>query len=259
MDSNFSILNQYFDKILVLSIPRLKERQALVKQRLQGLEFEFFFGVDKQELTDTFVARDYHYDKKNSLSISQYFKPMNRGEIACALSHRKIYQAMVDNDWKTVLIFEDDVVVSEYFDGLPVCLQQLPANWELLYLGYIKNDQVNFAKRIKQGWYQLQARLGLGKMPVSMISKMLPRNYSPSLYKAGFHDCTHAYAISRPAAEKLLKAQTPVIYRADNLLSAMIMKGQLNGFACRHSLFNQEIFTDAFHPSEVRDGAKISI
>ncbi|MBK9532252.1 MAG: glycosyltransferase family 25 protein [Chitinophagaceae bacterium] len=31
------------------------------------------------------------------------------GEIACSLSHRNVSAAMIKNDWKKVLILEDDV------------------------------------------------------------------------------------------------------------------------------------------------------
>ncbi|MBK6633138.1 MAG: hypothetical protein IPG38_01410 [Chitinophagaceae bacterium] len=38
--SNF--LQQYFDKILVVSVPRFTSRHERVKQSLEGLPFEFF-------------------------------------------------------------------------------------------------------------------------------------------------------------------------------------------------------------------------
>ena len=45
----FQFLNQYFDKIFVVTIARATERQQQIKERLQGLNFEFFYGIDKQE------------------------------------------------------------------------------------------------------------------------------------------------------------------------------------------------------------------
>lgn len=254
-----STLSSYFEKVLVLTVPRLKERQSQVRDRLAGIDFEFFYGADKNELTDDFLSANYHYDKKNSLSVTQLFKPMNTGEIACALSHRMIYQAMVDNNWQQVLIFEDDVKPSAFITELDACLSQLPSDWELCYFGYLKNEKSGVGKKIKRAWYQILAALGLSRMAGSMIAKTLPAHYSSHLQKAGFHDCTHAYAVSLSAARKLLAAQTPVIYRADNLLSSLVLKGELKAFAVKHSLFDQEIFSNASHASEVRDGAKISI
>ena len=252
-------LLSYFDKVFVLTVPRLKERQSLVRDRLTGINFEFFYGADKAELTDDFLSANYHYDKKNSLSVTQLFKSMNTGEIACALSHRMIYQAMVDNNWQHVLVFEDDVKPSVCINELEACLSQLPSGWELCYFGYLKNERPGVGKKIKRRWYQILAALGLSKMPGAMIARTLPAHYSSHLFQAGFHDCTHAYAVSLSAARKLLAAQTPVVYRADNLLSFLVLNGELNAFAVKHSLFDQEIFSNASHASEVRDGARISI
>jgi glycosyl transferase family 25 len=252
-------LRSYFDKVLVLTVPRLRERQAHVGDRLKEFEFEFFYGSDKNDLSDELIRQHYQYHEKNSLSVSQVFKPMNKGEIACALSHRMIYQAMVDNNWQHALVFEDDVMPSKNISELAACLSELPSGWELCYLGYLKNERITPGKKIKQLWYRLQTVFGSGRLSASMIWRMLPRKYSSHLHLAGFHDCTHAYAISLSAAKKLLAAQTPVIYRADNLLSALILKGELNAYAVKHSLFDQEIFSNNTHTSEVRDGSKISI
>lgn len=254
-----STLQSYFNKVFVLTVPRLWERQAHVKNRLAGFDFEFFYGQDKNELTDEFIQLNYRYEKSLSLSVSQTFKPMNKGEIACALSHRMIYQSMVDNHYEHVLIFEDDVMPSSAISELNDCLSQLPEDWELFYLGYLKNEKASPGKKIKKAWYQLLAMAGLSKLPGTMIARTLPKNYSSHLNTAGFHDCTHAYAISYSGAKKLLAAQTPVIYRADNLLSSLVLKGELKAYAVKHSLFDQEIFSNATHASEVRDGAKISI
>jgi len=57
---------------------------------------------------------------------------------------------------------------------------------------------------------------------------------------------------SLEGAKKLLKTQTPVIYRADNLLSALVLKGSLRAFISRSLLFNQEISFDITSKSYIR-------
>ncbi|MEO6613053.1 MAG: glycosyltransferase family 25 protein [Chitinophagaceae bacterium] len=247
------LLQQYFDKVLVLTVPRFKERQEKVKERLAGINFEFFYGVDKNDLDAEAIALNYTYDKKNSLAIRQYFPPLNTGEIACSLSHRDIYNAIIDNNWKKVLVFEDDVVPDRA--NLPLlftALKELPADWELFYLGYLKNEKPTAGSQLKQSWYKVMSRLGLARMPLKMIKNRLPKKFSSSLMKAGFHDCTHAYAVNLEGAKKLVKAQTPVIYRADNLLTSLVLKGELNAFTSKSFLFNQEIFTDKADQSFIR-------
>src|SRR5205085_6189477 len=127
------------DKVLVLTVARFKERHEKVRQRLNGIYFEFFYGVDKNALTEEKLDSEYKYDKKNSLAINQKFKPLNKGEIACSLSHRSIYQFIIDKELEHVLIFEDDVVPDvQNMHLLKHILNALPANWDLLYLGYMK-------------------------------------------------------------------------------------------------------------------------
>jgi glycosyl transferase, family 25 len=248
------VLQQYFDKVLVLTVPRFKERQEKVKQRLSGISFDFFYGVDKNDLSEESISSNYHYDKKNSLAVRQYYPPLNSGEIACALSHRNIYQAMIDNNWQHVLVFEDDVVPDENnISMLPEIVKELPADWELFYLGYLKNEKISFGAQLKNTWYKIMALFGASNMSVRMLKNRLPKNFSPHLFKAGFHDCTHAYAISLSAAKKLVKDQTPVIQRADNLLSALVLKEELNAFASKVFLFNQEVFTNLSDQSHIRE------
>ena len=251
-DTN-KICRPCFDKVLVLTIPRFTERQEKVKQRLNGISFDFFYGVDKNKMDREFISQNYQYDKKNSLAIRQYFPPLNTGEIACAISHRNIYQAMVDNGWKRVLIFEDDVVPDlENLSLLSNCIKELPANWELFYLGYLKNEKGTATRQFKQFWYKMMSRFGFTRIPLFMIKNRLPKKFSPSLMRAGFHDCTHAYAVSLEGAKKLIPAQTPVKYRADNLLSVLTMKGELNAFISKSLLFSQEIFLNENDTSHVR-------
>ncbi len=253
------LLHQYFDKVLVMTVPRFKERHERVKERLTGIDFEFFFGADKNELDEKAIQHIYRYKPENTLAVRQVFSSLNTGEIACSLSHRMIYQAMLDNNWQRVLILEDDVVPD--YTTLPMlanCLKELPADWELFYLGYLKNEKATFGKKLKMFWYKVMAIFGMSRMPVSMISNVLPKQYSSCLMKAGFHDCTHAYAISQEGAQKLLEAQTPVQFRADNLLSALVLKRKLNAFISKSNLFNQEIFSDITNKSYVRKDPKLN-
>ncbi len=251
------LFQQHFDKVLVLTLPRSIERHKKVTCRLKGICFDFFYGVDKNDLNANFISCNYLYDKKTSLAVWQVFKEMTIGEIACALSHRSIYQAIIDNNWNRVLILEDDVV-PEYTNLtlLADAFKELPENWELFYLGYLKNEKRTFKRKLKQGWYKILARLGLSHLSYKMVNRLLPQEFSKTLLKAGFHDCTHAYALKLEAAKKLLKMQTPVKYRADNVLTALILKGELNAFTSRSVFFTQEIFNDKTEKSYVKDETK---
>lgn len=249
-----TFLQQYFDKILVVSVPRFTQRHERLKEVLSGLPFEFFWGADKMKLDLETAKADGTYNEQRAIELQRQGKPLNLGEIACSLSHRNLYEAMLANNWNKVLILEDDVLpLEKTLNQLPAAMKELPAHWELVYLGYLKHEEVTAGLKAKQLFYKLLSALGLMSWTYKMVSNMLPRRHSEHLKRAGFHDCTHAYAITRAAAEKLLTAQTPVVYRADDLLSATIMKGELKAFVTDPKFFDQQIFHDAAISSEVKE------
>ena len=247
-------LQQYFDKIFVVSVPRFTDRHERLKQNLEGLPFDFFWGADKLQLNYELVKTDGTYDEKRAKQLQRQGKELNPGEIACSLSHRMVYEEMIKQDWEKILILEDDVLpLYEKLTLLPDALKELPPGWELVYLGYLKHETVTPSLKRKQFFYKIISSLGFMKWNRRMVNNFLPVPYSSHLKKAGFHNCTHAYAITQEAAKKLLAAQTPVVYRADDLLSSTIMKEELVAFVTVPKFFDQEIFHNAAIGSEVKE------
>jgi glycosyl transferase, family 25 len=245
------LLESYFDKIFVVSIERAKDRHAQVRQQLEGLSFEFFFGTDKQAMdwekikTSTAVYDDVKAKKNNRVG-----KGMNAGEVACALSHRNLYKHIVEKGYHRVLIFEDDVLpLSENLSQLPAIIEELPHEWDLIYLGYTKHEKVTPKLKRKQAFYKIISPLRLIKWNSTMIKNFLPVPYSAHLKKAGYHDCTHSYAITGQTAARLVSKQTPVVFNADGLLSDIILKGELKAFVTEPKLFIQENHLDPQHRS----------
>jgi glycosyl transferase, family 25 len=118
---------------------------------------------------------------------------------------------------------------------------ELPQDWQLLYLGYDKNETAPANAGLKKIFYHLIYTLGIKKkFNHAAINKLYPRPYSEHLQEAGFHDCTHAYAITKEAAEILLAKQSPVTYSADNLLALSIVNSLLKAFIPRPKLINQQ-------------------
>lgn len=246
-------LQNSFDKIFVVTVPRFTDRHKKVSENFRGLSFEFFWGADKLQIDPEKVKHDGTYDEAKAKKLQRQGKGLNLGEIACSLSHRMLYAEMIKHDWKKILILEDDVLpLIENMNVLPDAMKELPEGWELVYLGYLKHEKITPALKRKQFFYKILSALGLMKWNYTMVSNLLPKPFGTRLKKAGFHDCTHAYAITLSAAKKLLEAQTPVVYRADDLLSATILKGDLNAFITIPKFFDQEIFHNATITSEIR-------
>lgn len=236
-------LQQYFDKVLVVSVPRFTDRHQRVQQRLEGLPFDFFWGADKLKLDLDTAKQSGIYDEEKAAALERLNKPLSLGELACALSHRNVYEAMIENGWEKILILEDDVwPLYNNMQLLTPALKELPPQWDLVYLGYLKHEKVTAQLKLKQFFYKILSSAGLMKWNYTMVSNLLPKRYSAHLKKAGFHDCTHAYAITLEGAKKLLAAQTPVVYRADDLLSYTILKGDFTAFVTEPKFFDQEDF-----------------
>lgn len=115
------ILNEYFDKIYVITmegsfrIPRMEER-------LKGLDYEFFVGVDGATL-----------DKTPYIEMGS---KQTRGQLGCTLSHYKLYEKIVAGNYEKVLILEDDCMITDSVNNIGEYMNQLPENWGLLYLGW---------------------------------------------------------------------------------------------------------------------------
>lgn len=239
---------------MVVSVPRFTDRHESLKQSLDGLPFDFFWGVDKLELNYDEAKTNGTYDELKARKLQRQGKVLNLGEIACSLSHRCVYEAIIENGWQKVLVLEDDVrPVNDVLNELPATLNELPPNWELVYLGYLKHERVTAGLKMKKFFYRIVSAFGLMTWTFKMVGNLLPKPYSRHLKKAGFHDCTHAYAVTLDGAKKLAAAQTPVVYRADDLLSATVMKGELNAFVTQPKFFDQEIFHNTTVVSDIRN------
>ncbi len=113
MRNQFEYINQYFDKIFVISIARAVERHEKIKLHLQGLNYELLIGIDKNDLEEKVLVEQHVYDKEKGRKHHLWNQPMILGQIACSLSHKKVYELQVQYGYKKVLILEDDVIVNQ--------------------------------------------------------------------------------------------------------------------------------------------------
>ena len=95
--------------------------------------------TDRKDICDSIF-------KKFNLNV-EYFNAVDgttlpqRGKITpghrgCCMSHKKIFEYILSNNWENVLILEDDV---EFDDNLHLLFEQyyneVPLDWQLLYFG----------------------------------------------------------------------------------------------------------------------------
>ena len=248
MQDCFQYLNRYYDKIYVLSVESAVARRELFTERFVGLNYSFFFGADKNKFSMEEVKEKGIFSEELTRKHHRFSKTMKHGEIACSWSHKMMYEEMLANNYNRILIFEDDAVPDEKMvKQVPVILEEIPAECELLMWGWDKNGSTSFATPFKKILYHLQHFIGRLKWNHSIIKNMYARPYSPHLKKAGVHDYTYAYAITRSGAEKLVSIQTPIQYIADNLLAHAATNEVVNGFIVWPQVFLHDSLPDGTH------------
>ena len=240
MQSQYKFLNEYFDKILVLTLPRLTDRIDYFKKNFEGLNYDFFYGLDKESTSLNELKEKGLY---NILEYQKFYKKnkeISAGMLCCSLSHIKMYEYILEKGFKKTLILEDDAIpVLKQLSKFPDIIKQLPKNWELFYLGYEKNEKLGLKQKINrflQVTFPHHVQL---KLTREIFRNYYPVQVSPLIAKAGFHDCTHAYAVTAEGAGKLSQYGKPIRFHPDNLLAYLNCTGSLNGYISQVKLFNQ--------------------
>ncbi|MEO5783459.1 MAG: glycosyltransferase family 25 protein, partial [Ginsengibacter sp.] len=108
---------------------------------------QFFFGADKNNFSFEELKEKNIYNEALAIKHHRYSKPMNPGQIGCALSHKNIYEEIINKRYTKTLILEDDVeAVTESINLFSEIIKELPDDWELLYFDYSKNENPQHVK-----------------------------------------------------------------------------------------------------------------
>ena len=241
MNKVFSDLNQYFDHIYVLTLKGYEQRQASIAENLDGLNWTFFWGVDKRELPVDILQDPKYYDDVKHRATKRTSRGMTLAEVACAMSHLAIYQDMLDKGYERVLIFEDDVLpcLEELQNFLPV-MAELPDDWDCVMLGYYDEKRPSLANKLQHTVYRLFRLLHIANwqhVSDDMMDMMLLKPHSPSFYTMGKAMGAHAYAISQRAARAYIDYQTPVIMQADRVFLFNQVLNKLKAYMLKRPMF----------------------
>ncbi len=100
-------------KAFIVHLERATERRAQVAELMAQLPIpaEILIAVDSKQLSDEQVAQAY----QPRLHKPYYPFRLSRNEVACFLSHRKTWQAIVDQNLDAALVLEDDVALTPDF------------------------------------------------------------------------------------------------------------------------------------------------
>ena len=187
------------------------------------MDFQFFWGIDGR----TFDKNDSRYDLSRARRLSG--RDVHVNELACTMSHLVIFQSILDKGLKSALILEDDaIMLRNHSRWVSRCLMSLPPDWELFYLGYRDGELRGFAR---------EAQELFGRRRNS--SEIVSRSVGKGIRTAALHDFTHAYAVTRAGAEKLLEDAYPVYHTADGWLEEKVRSQKLRAYISVPKLFAQ--------------------
>ena len=237
----FEALNTFFDRIYVLTLKRASDRQDHVRQVLRGLNYHFIYGVDKQELSMEQVVRLGLFDRKLHMRTKRTHRSMNLGEIACALSHRKIYEDIAEKGYGRSLILEDDVEPEfEILKEFPHVLKALPHDWELLMLGYHGEKAPDLFHFLQQKIYRVYRHLRLfnwHKVSQNWIDQLCLRPLNERLWEMGKLVGGYAYAVTLNTARRFTAYQTPIKLQADRVFYYQKVAEGLRAYVPREKVF----------------------
>ncbi|MGR5128414.1 glycosyltransferase family 25 protein [Photobacterium swingsii] len=185
--------------IIVISLKwSLKRRESVTRQmEKHGLNFTFFDAIDGSTLNTCDANFDHTYCERN------YNHPMNAGEYACAYSHIKIYEFIVENKIENTIILEDDFILHKDFKYLILKINSMKIkNMELTYLYNGKAKSWPWKTKINSEF---------------KIAKYIPQ--SKTSKRLIIH--TSGYILSYSGAKKLLQVAYPIRMPSDYLLGCL--------------------------------------
>lgn len=156
-------------------------RQNVIKEfNKENIEFRFFDAIMANKMTK---------EELDVKAIKDTF--LSPSEIGCALSHCGVYDEFLKSDKKSIMICEDDIYFTEYFDY--DSLLQIKEFLE-------ETDEPCLVVLQKSIYHHKRIR-SVGD--------------NVNLYSTRNAFCTHGYIINRAAARNIKSFQTPVRFEID--------------------------------------------
>ncbi len=129
-----------FPPVFVINLEHSADRRAAMITRLDPLHinYTFFKAVNGHELDiDTLPA----YAKTRRRLL--FGRDLSKGEIGCLLSHKAIYQHMVDKNIDKAIVLEDDVSIEPDFPQVIREIIKSPVKWDVIrFLAYEKVQKI---------------------------------------------------------------------------------------------------------------------
>jgi glycosyl transferase family 25 len=143
-----SRINNNSFPIFVINLDRSQKRRSRIVKMLEEYKynFEIISAVDGYSLSE---------EEKSQYSAESSQNALNRelvpGEIGCALSHIKVYKRILDEDWDSAIVLEDDATIEGDIESALSLIKDNEQTNDLVFLGHRGNTIPSF-------WYRKNAK-----------------------------------------------------------------------------------------------------
>jgi GR25 family glycosyltransferase involved in LPS biosynthesis len=214
-------MNKYFENVFVINRSIDKARMEKTDSILSknNIKYKRFEAVVIKEDVNTHVTNEM---------------------LGCGLSHRNIWEYVVDNKLENVLIFEDDMfLVDEWEMQLNKTMNDLPKDWDIFTLGCfgIKDPSDMYKSPFNFIFYNIITLLGLNNKKNKSIKKNIMIPY--------FFTGLYGYAVSYKGAKKLLSLINDINFHIDVLISCK--SENLNIYSMKKDIVYQRIETSTIN------------
>lgn len=120
-------------KVFVINLERSTQRLADISDQLQkqNIDFERIDAVDGRLLTPEQIEQV----SPSALAKTSYHRQLGLGEIGCALSHKKAWQQIIDQQLDFAIVLEDDIKLADNFNQVLDLFINLPKSaWDFVKL-----------------------------------------------------------------------------------------------------------------------------
>jgi len=204
-----AFVNRVCDKVYVINLENEKERLTQFDSYMnkQGIKYERFNAINGNKV-------------QRSDKLSDYCNTFcTDGMKGCALSHRAIWDTMIEKGYTNILIFEDDAVINENFDReLQDVWNHLPRDYDIVYFGCLLgcNDNSILNTTFKK------------------ISGIETEEINEFVHTSQGTTGLHAYMISLEGAKKF--ANKPINFHIDTQILSWIKTYNYTAYAVNNNM-----------------------
>jgi GR25 family glycosyltransferase involved in LPS biosynthesis len=204
-----AFINRVCDKVFVINLEEQSERLAQFDTTMkeQEIKYERFNAIKGSTVLKDERLTDYC----NTFCTD--------GMKGCALSHRSIWEYMINNDLQNVFIFEDDAIIDENFSrDFQHVWNHLPKDYDIVYFGCLFGCSDN----------------SVTNSVFKKVSGIDAEEINEFVQSSNGSVGTHAYMISLEGAKKFINK--PINFHIDTQILTWIKTYDYNAYAVNNNM-----------------------